>query len=108
MVSVKRIPTAMLADADAVARFRREAVVLAGLDHPRIVGAYDFQIGPRGAVLIMEYVPGRSLRDVLDQAPMDPLLSVRDPRRRRRGAGRGRTPRHRAPGREAGQRLPGS
>lgn len=77
LVAIKQIPTAALSDVDAVARFRREAVVLAGLDHPRIVGVHDFRIGPHGAVLVMEYVPGRSLRAVLDQGPMPPPLAVR-------------------------------
>lgn len=70
LVAVKQISPAAMHDGDAVARFRREAALLAALDHPGIVRVYDFRTGPAGAVLIMEYVPGQSLRQALDRGPM--------------------------------------
>ena len=70
LVAVKQISPAAMHDDDAVARFRREAALLAALDHPGIVRVYDFRTGPAGAVLILEYVPGQSLRQALDRGPM--------------------------------------
>lgn len=70
LVAIKRISAALLNDPDAVARFRREAAVLAALDHPGIVAVFDFRSAPAGAALVMEYVPGQSLRRALDRGPM--------------------------------------
>ncbi len=106
LVAIKRIPVAALHYAEAVARFQREARVLAALDHPGIVAVYDFRLGPLGAALIMEYVPGQSLRQALDRGPLSPALGHGHPRRRRRGAGCRCRSGHRAPGRQAGQRVP--
>ena len=76
LVAIKRIPVAALHYAEAVARFQREARVLAALDHPGIVAVYDFRLGPLGAALIMEYVPGQSLRQALDRGPLSPALAT--------------------------------
>ncbi|MEZ6018008.1 MAG: serine/threonine-protein kinase [Planctomycetota bacterium] len=53
-------------------RFVREARVLAKLDHPGIVRVYDF--GVEGALhwLLMEYVDGSNLREVLDAGKLPP------------------------------------
>jgi serine/threonine protein kinase len=51
-----------------VARFWREARVLAALKHPHIVRLYEFAPpeGERPAYLVMEFVEGQSLRSLLD------------------------------------------
>ena len=51
--------------ADAAQRFEREAQLLARLKHPRIVTVYDYGTIDVGPYLVMEYVPGPTLRDVL-------------------------------------------
>lgn len=76
LVALKRLLPTALTDPDATARLRREAQVLAGLDHSGIVALYDLRTGPTGAVLVMEYVAGRSLRDVLDQGPVAVPLAL--------------------------------
>jgi serine/threonine-protein kinase len=47
------------------ARFRREAFVQSQLDHPNIVRVYEFFAGEDNYYLVMEYVQGMSLRDLL-------------------------------------------
>ncbi len=66
LVAVKHIPAQALADPEAVARFRREAQALARVQHPAVVSVYDLRLTDTSAVLLMEYVPGESLRQTLD------------------------------------------
>ncbi len=61
---------------DLVARFVREGAALRRLNHPNIVGILDtFEHGGRYAI-VMEYVPGGSLRTLLEQARQLPLAQV--------------------------------
>jgi serine/threonine protein kinase/tetratricopeptide (TPR) repeat protein len=52
---------------DLRVRFRREAHIQSQLDHPHIVRVYEFFAGAEEYFLVMEYVPGSSLRSVLDK-----------------------------------------
>jgi hypothetical protein len=74
-VAIKEMDAARLGpDERAVAEglFEREARMLASLDHPGLTRIWDFfQLGRR-AFLVMEYVPGRTLRDLV-QARGGPL-----------------------------------
>ncbi len=47
------------------ARFRREAYIQSQLDHPNIVRVYEFFTAEDNYYLVMEYVPGMSLKDLL-------------------------------------------
>ncbi|MDT9593038.1 Stk1 family PASTA domain-containing Ser/Thr kinase [Nocardioides zeae] len=72
VVAVKRLRTDLASDATFQARFRREAQSSASLNHPSIVSVYDTgeEIGPDGIAqpyIVMEYVAGRTLRDVLKE-----------------------------------------
>jgi eukaryotic-like serine/threonine-protein kinase len=59
------------------ARFRREAFVQSQLDHPNIVRVYEFFAAEENYYLVMEYVSGMSLRDLLlRQGPPTPAQSV--------------------------------
>lgn len=61
-VALKRLSTAT--DVRSVSRLRREALVGASLSHPNLVSIYDVITCDDGAVVIvMEYVPGETLRD---------------------------------------------
>ncbi|MEQ8717957.1 MAG: Stk1 family PASTA domain-containing Ser/Thr kinase [Acidimicrobiales bacterium] len=64
-VAVKVLFAEFAADPTFVERFRREAQAAANLSHPNIVGVYDW--GREGSTyyIVMEYVEGRSLADVL-------------------------------------------
>jgi serine/threonine-protein kinase len=65
-VAVKLLRPELANDPVVVERFRREAIAAARLTHPSIVSMYDTVSGPDGEAVVMEYVPGQSLREVLD------------------------------------------
>jgi serine/threonine-protein kinase len=60
-VAVKVLSDTIAADAEFVARFRREARVAAGLSHPNLVSVYDYAEGDERPHLVMEFVPGEDL-----------------------------------------------
>ena len=71
-VAVKRLRTDLASDATFQARFRREAQSSASLNHPSIVAVYDTGeetatdgSGVSQPYIVMEYVAGRTLRDIL-------------------------------------------
>ena len=65
-VAIKAIRARYLDDPDAVRRFAREARTVAGLDHPNIVRTEAIeQIADRAVAIIMEHVPGGTVRDRL-------------------------------------------
>ena len=70
LVAVKRIHDHALADTEALSRFRREARVLAATNCASVVRVYDFLTSDDGAQIVMEYVPGQSLAEMLDLGPV--------------------------------------
>src|SRR5215472_12648070 len=62
-VAIKTLPAAFAQDADRMARFSREAQVLASLNHPNIAAIY----GVEGAALVMELVEGPTLAELIAQ-----------------------------------------
>jgi serine/threonine protein kinase len=71
-VAVKVLPTAKAADPSSLDRFYREARAVAALDHPNIVRAYDIDQDDNLHFLVMEYVDGASLQDIIRKTgPMD-------------------------------------
>ncbi len=50
-----------------VMRFQKEARLASKLDHPNIVGIFDFKIEDNTPFLVMEYVEGRTLQEILDE-----------------------------------------
>lgn len=69
--AIKVLPTKRVHDSSYLGRFHREAQAVAALDHPNIVRAYDVDHETDGAneihFLVMEYVQGRSLHEVVQQ-----------------------------------------
>src|SRR5207249_3939398 len=65
-VAIKILPDEFAQDADRMARFSREAQVLASLNHPHIAALY----GLEGCALVMELVPGITLAERIAQGPM--------------------------------------
>ncbi len=59
-VAVKVLSDALAHDDEYIGRFRREAHVAAGVQHPNVVPVYDYDAGAR-PYLVMEYVPGGDL-----------------------------------------------
>ena len=64
-VAVKILRPELAGDPTFLARFRREAQASASLNHPNIVSVYDTGDGSGTPFIVMEYVEGRTLRDVL-------------------------------------------
>ncbi len=62
-VALKILPPDLAGDAEYRARFSREARVLATLNHPHIAQVYGLEDSAAGPVIIMELVPGATLRD---------------------------------------------
>jgi serine/threonine protein kinase len=73
-VAIKRLRTD--APEESLTRFRREARLGATLNHPNFVSVYDTIATDEGALIVMEYVPGRSLEDLMRRGPMEPLEAV--------------------------------
>jgi eukaryotic-like serine/threonine-protein kinase len=72
-VAVKVLRDPLASDAALLERFRREAVGAARLAHPNIVRVYDAGTDGEHSFIVMEYVPGRTLRALLDeQGALDP------------------------------------
>ena len=66
-VAVKRLKESIAKDPVVLERFRREAVALARLTHPNIVPVYDCVEDNGTLVVVMRYINGKSLRDILDE-----------------------------------------
>jgi len=64
-VAVKVLFQEFAADPSFVERFRREAQSAAGMNHPNIVGVYDWANEDGTYYLVLEYVEGRSLADII-------------------------------------------
>jgi len=73
-VAVKVLPTAKAADQASLDRFNREARAAAAVDHPNIVRAFDIDQDENLHFLVMEYVDGTNLQDLVKKAgPLDPV-----------------------------------
>ncbi len=60
-VAIKFLPSSLVHDETTRQRFRREALVLARLNHPNIETLYGFETADGVDFLVMEYVPGTTL-----------------------------------------------
>ena len=59
-VAVKILPSALAVDPDRLARFQREAEVLASLNHPHIAAIYGLENADGVKALVMELVEGKT------------------------------------------------
>ena len=69
-VALKILPPAFAADPDRLARFKREAHVLAALNHANIAQIYGFEDTSATHALVMELVDGPTLADRIAQGPI--------------------------------------
>ena len=67
-VAIKQLPAALAADPAVRRRFTAEARVLASLDHPHVVPVYDFVERDGVCLLVMELLPGGTLRSRVSAA----------------------------------------
>src|SRR6202453_5501792 len=71
-VAIKVLPAALAQDAEGLARFEREVKVLAALNHPNIAQIYGVEESGAVGALLMELVPGESLKGPL---PLETALN---------------------------------
>ena len=77
-VGIKILRDQFIQDKDFVARFRQEACNAAGLSHPNIVNIYDFGSEHDINYIVMEYVVGRTLKEVItDSGALDYQTAVK-------------------------------
>jgi Tol biopolymer transport system component len=69
-VALKVLPEAFTLDGDRIARFRREAQVLASLNHPNIAAIYGFEDSGSTHALVLELVEGPTLADRIAKGPI--------------------------------------
>src|SRR4051794_4570478 len=71
-VAIKVLPVSLARDPERLARFEREAKVLASLNHPNIATIYGLEESPEGKAIAMELVEGATLKSPL---PLDTALN---------------------------------
>src|SRR5262245_45999163 len=69
-VALKILPDHLALDSDRLARFKREAQILASLNHPNIATIHGFQDTDRVQALVLELVEGPTLADRIAQGPI--------------------------------------
>ena len=69
-VAIKLLPQEMLDKPTLRARFDREARIVASLDHPAIVPVYDFGEKEEQPYIVLRFMLGGSLEDMLHQGPL--------------------------------------
>ena len=77
-VALKVLPEAFTADPDRLARFQREAKVLASLNHPNIGGIYGLESSDDSQALVLELIEGPTLADRIAEGsiPVDEALNI--------------------------------
>ena len=76
-IALKMLHRRFARDHEFVERFRREASAAAGLQHPNVVGVFDRGEYDGTYYIAMEYLPGRSLKELIrDDAPLDQLRAI--------------------------------
>ena len=69
-VALKVLPAAFTEDQERLARFEREAKLLAQFNHPNIAQVYGLETSGMTHALVMELVPGPTLAERLESAPL--------------------------------------
>jgi serine/threonine protein kinase len=78
-VAIKVMHQMLLDEETFVARFKREAMIVARLDHPYIIPVYDYNEHEGQPYLVMKYVPGITLKQRLMKKgplPLNDILSI--------------------------------
>jgi predicted Ser/Thr protein kinase len=75
-VAIKILPPERVGDGKFAERFAREAAILAKLSHPNIVTIHDFGETGGWFYIVMEYVDGVNLRDLLREGKLDPRQAL--------------------------------
>jgi serine/threonine-protein kinase len=79
--AVKFLKSILVDKAEALARFRREAEIIAALDHPNIVTLFDYNVGEDGVpYIVLEFLDGEHLGRAIQRGPLplDDALRIVD------------------------------
>ena len=76
-VAIKVLPEEFVENEERLARFKREAKVLASLNHPNIASIYGLEQSDETHYLVLELVPGETLAERISRGPI-PLEEVLD------------------------------
>jgi serine/threonine protein kinase/Tfp pilus assembly protein PilF len=71
LVALKILPPALIENAESVARFRQEARAASAISHPNVAHIYEFGEEKNRYFLAMEYVEGKTLRELLKENLID-------------------------------------
>ncbi len=79
-VALKILPDAFASDPDRLARFTREAQILASLNHPNIAQIHGIEEADGTRALVLELVEGPTLADRISKGaiPIDEALPIKD------------------------------
>ncbi len=69
-VAIKVLPDAFAQDEERLRRFKREAKVLASLNHPNIASIYGLEQSDKTHYLVLELVPGETLAERISRGPI--------------------------------------
>ncbi len=69
-VAIKILPPEAQQDEDSVGRFLREAKTASKLQHPAITTIYEFGVKADMRYLVMEFIEGKTLREMLEKGPL--------------------------------------
>jgi eukaryotic-like serine/threonine-protein kinase len=76
-VAIKIMSAALTEDMEFVKRFQQEAKVIARLEHPNILPVIDYGEEERTLYLVMRYLKGGTLHDLIQAGPMPPQVVLR-------------------------------
>lgn len=77
-VAIKTIRSEIAGEQDLMARFRQEAIAASAIGHPHIVQVFDLGSSGGSPYMIMEYLAGRSLAELLEEEPtLEPARAAR-------------------------------
>jgi len=76
-VAIKILPAGKVADADRRRRFVQEARIASALDHPNIITIFDIEQEDGGDYIVMEYLSGSTLRELITAGGMEWKAALR-------------------------------
>lgn len=74
-VAIKVLPPGAAKDGESIDRFRTEAKAMARLIHPNIPAVYDFDVSSGYCYLVMEFIDGRNVHELVTQHSLTPELT---------------------------------